>query len=109
MPSTNDLMLLRSASRSPHYLIAAPVRAAADFFARFRGCAGVNVEVQPVATVPWFALAGASGSAKPAVRHDQFNLLVLGRVAPHFAAVRVDAPVTVDAVKRGGADAHHHQ
>src|SRR6202035_4213452 len=51
----------------------------------------------------------SAGLAEPAVRHDQLDLLVLDRVPPHFAAIGVDAAVTVDPVERSGADTHHHQ
>src|ERR1700730_4907846 len=78
-----------------------------------RECAGVNVEVPPAlrpenpeARRPGFRLPD---SAEPAVGHDQFNLLVLDRITPHFAAIGVNSAVTVDPVERGGADAHHHQ
>jgi len=53
--------------------------------------------------------AGLSGSAKPAIGHDQFDLLVLNRVTPNFAAIGVNAAVTVDPVERSSADTHHHQ
>src|SRR5580704_4409309 len=78
-------------------------------------CAGVNVEVRPTLrhkTSEARSMVCAwsfSRSAEPAVRHDQFDLLVLDRVTPHLAAIRVNAAVTVDTVERSGADAHHHQ
>src|SRR5216683_89716 len=53
--------------------------------------------------------APASGSAEPAVGHDQFDLLVLDGITPHFAAVGVDAAVAVDTVESRRADAHHDQ
>jgi hypothetical protein len=52
--------------------------------------------------------AGLSGLRKPAVGHDQFDLFVLDRVTPDFAAIGVNAAVTVDPVERSSADTHHH-
>jgi hypothetical protein len=37
------------------------------------------------------------------------DLFVLDRVTRHFAAIGVNAAVTVDPVERSGADMHHHQ
>jgi hypothetical protein len=46
----------------------------------------------------------AADSAEPAVGHDQLDLLVLDRVAPHLAAVGADAAMAVNAVESGGAE-----
>jgi hypothetical protein len=51
----------------------------------------------------------APGSAEPAVGHDQLDLLILDRVAPHLAAVEADAATAVSAVQSGGADPNHDQ
>ena len=46
---------------------------------------------------------------KPVVGDDQFDLFVLDRLNPHFAAIGANAAVRVDPVERSGADRHHHQ
>lgn len=60
---------------------------------------GVGIKVEP-------ALPRVDTSA---VGHDQFDLLILDRVAAHFATIRVDAAVAVDTIECRRADPHHDQ
>src|SRR5262249_53692903 len=76
---------------------------------RYRSAVMAGSSRRCLRTTPIPFVRRAPLSAEPAIGHDQLDLLVLDRVSPHLAAVRIDAAVAIDTVERSSADPYHDQ